>query len=95
MYAQNSVLYDTDYTDLFALHYSTWLADTVEATVQYQKDMQPVAGKQIIQHQMLQNDIYRTVFDGGYSVLVNYSENTVTTEYGQVPANSYVVKEVG
>ena len=93
MFAENSTLYDTEYTDLFALHYSTWLEDTAAAVARYQQDMQPVAGRQILQHHMVQPNVYRTVFEGGYSVLVNYGSSAVTCEYGEIGAKAYVVKE--
>lgn len=93
MFAENSTLYDTEYTDLFALHYSTWLEDTAAAVARYQRDMQPVAGRQILQHHMVQPNVYRTVFEGGYSVLVNYGSSAVTCEYGEIGAKAYVVKE--
>ena len=93
MYADNSELYQTNQTDLFALHYMVWLTETVPAVRQYLQDMQGVAGRQILRHETVQPGVYRTVFEGGKAVLVNYTAQEVSVDGIEVPAKSYRVGE--
>lgn len=68
--------------------------DTIEQYVSEAKDfLNSVSGSSITSHAYLTNDVTRTVFENGVSVIVNFGEkNYVSEEYGTVKAESFVTK---
>ena len=89
MYAENSELYDTTQTDLFALNYSTWIDDVSSQVKAYQESMAGIAGQTIVNHVKISDKVYKTEFENGAIVYVNYGENDITTEGRTIKASSY------
>ena len=51
-----------------------------------------VAGATIVDHQYLTEDVVKTVFDNGVTVLVNYGDTDYTSEFGVVKAQGFLNK---
>lgn len=89
MYAENSELYNTSQTDLFALNYSTWIDDISSRVRAYQESMRGIAGQMIVNHLKISDVVYKTEFENGSIVYVNYGENDVTLDGRTIKASSY------
>ena len=69
--------------------YSSWRDAIVEKTIQAKEYLQSVSGSYIVSHQILAEGVRQTNFSNGITVIVNYTEQPVSTPLGQVDANSF------
>lgn len=95
--AQNSEeVRDSDYSFLFSSSFDYIKDDMKELLDKYCKDMEGIAGKQITDYQKLADNVYRTVFEDGSSVSVNYDVDDISVDNVTYKARSYCVdkKEV-
>ena len=81
---------ETKYNYLFSANYRDWLTTISE---QYRKAapiLQYVSGKVITEHTMLLKNVYKTVYEDGSTVYVNYGKKAATADGLQVEAGDYV-----
>lgn len=76
--------------DMYSTDFDFWLDKVVEITGEYQKKLAEYGGREIIRYEKLQEGVYKTVFEGGLYVIVNYTESTVRLASELIPAESYV-----
>lgn len=95
MFAENSVLYDTTQTDLFALHYGTWIDDVAGRVKDYQERMRGIAGQAIVSHTKISDTVYRTVFENGAMVYVNYGKSDASVDGKTIKAGDYLTVKEG
>lgn len=92
MYANNETLVDTKYNNIYSANYEAWV-DTLAAYYERTSDfLNLVAAAEIMGHQKLQEDVYRTEFSNGAVVYVNYLNRAVTVDGIEVPARDFVYK---
>lgn len=86
-----SGLKDTELDYLYGADYSLWKSYAIDC----QKELDSVYGKIgsriIIDHEILEENVMRTTFENGKSVIVNYNDNAISTEYGTVNGNDYLI----
>lgn len=87
-----SVLQDSKYTEYFATEYDLWKDTIVENYNRFSKDFAGTFDEYIVGHEKLADNLYKTEFSGGLTVLVNYNYNDVTYNGETVPARDYIVK---
>ena len=81
---------ETKYNYLFSANYRDWLTTISE---QYRKAapiLQYVSGKVITEHTMLLKNVYKTVYEDGSTVYVNYGKKAAAADGLQVEAGDYV-----
>lgn len=89
-------LVETDYNDLVSSGFDYWIDTAVEEYVGAKKIMELTAGKAIIGHRKVAEDIFETTYDGGIRVYVNYSDSEYTEGTIVIAARGYaVVSEEG
>lgn len=93
MYADNSVLFNTTYTDLYSTHYSLWLEDIAEKTAALSELYVRVGTQTMTAHRWLSDTLTATVYADGTAVLVNYAAEPAETDGLTVPAESWIVTE--
>lgn len=73
IYADNSVVKETDYSYLYSVDYKYWLEDALE---QYQKlnlVFSKLQGQTIINHEKVENGVYLVTYEKGTQIAVNYN----------------------
>ncbi|MCM3632720.1 DUF5696 domain-containing protein [Paenibacillus camelliae] len=90
IYEPNYSVKDTDQNDLFAVNYEIWL-DQAEAIYSEVNDfLQQVSSKRISKHEKLSEEVYKTTYENGIYVIVNYSDTKVTVDGVTIDAVGYV-----
>lgn len=87
-----SVLQDSKYTEYFATEYDLWKDEIIENYNRFSTDFAGTFDEYIVGHEKVDNNLYKTEFSGGLTVLVNYNYNDVSYNGETIPARDYVVK---
>lgn len=89
IYESNSQMKDTDFSELFAVHYG----DTIDQATAIYKEvndvLKKVSGQSILSHQKLAEGVYKTVYSNKTYVIVNYNSSPATVEGKTIAAESY------
>lgn len=91
IYGDVSQLVGTDYNTMVSYSYSYWKDTIVEKSLALQKAAAQFAGKEIVNHTMLADDVAMTEYESGSSVIVNYTKEAYTYNDQTVPARGYLV----
>ena len=83
-------LRNTEHNALYSIDYS-YLQQTIKARYETVKEaIGDVYGTCIVRHERLQDNVFRTTFASGKSVIVNYNSKPVTLSDGvTVPAKGF------
>ena len=87
-----SVLQDSKYTEYFATDYSLWKDTIKEKYTRFMNDFNGTYDKNITGHEKLADNVYKTEFDGGLTVVVNYNYNSYDYNGKTIPARDYIVE---
>ncbi|WFA87067.1 DUF5696 domain-containing protein [Paenibacillus amylolyticus] len=88
--APNHVVKETDYDDLYAANYEQWIDLAAEIYNEVNQVNQPFAGRSMMSHESLEEGVFRTTYEGGGFVIVNYNDFPVEVDNDTVEAQSYV-----
>lgn len=77
----------------YASYYERWLDSAGEAYTFLNDLLAPVQNARMIDHAVLAEEVYRTDYDNGMSIYVNYTDASVTVEGVTIAAQSAVRKE--
>ena len=94
-YSPSSQTKHTAYNDLYSLHYGDWLDDAVQYYHDSNNLLKLVQGQRIIDHQQVQNDVYKTTYENGVYTFVNYNEQDCYYQGTLIPAQGYRIMEGG
>lgn len=89
--ADPSELNETASEDLYAVYYKTWFDEAVKAYEEVNAVLRQVRGQTIVAHEKLGQDVYRTTYENGKSVTVNYGKKAISVGGITVGAESYAV----
>lgn len=94
-YKNVDVLKDSDFSYLFSAQFSL-LEEEIKAVYEECEFIRDQIGTdEIVDHEVLEDGVYRTTYGNGTEVLVNYNLYDVTLADGtQLPAEGYLIKEV-
>lgn len=86
-------LKETHLKYLYSCNYDQWKDSIIEEYKPYNEVMQKINGADIADHEKLENGVYKTSFDNGVAVYVNYTDEDAATKSGQViPAKGYIAE---
>ncbi|WP_434751178.1 DUF5696 domain-containing protein [Paenibacillus amylolyticus] len=88
--APGHVVKETDYNDLYAANYEQWIDLAAEIYTEVSEVNQSFTGRPMITHESLSEGVYRTTYEGGGYVIVNYNDSPVEVENHTLEALSYV-----
>ncbi len=83
MYQPDTVFQNTYFLNLFSLNYKSWMDETKAVYTAVNEAIRDVQGQFMVNHERLDPNVYRTTYENGKQVIVNY--NTV----------DYFVEELG
>lgn len=93
IYAENTVLKDTEYDDLYSVNYEAWLAQATEDYARMNRELGRLSCCEIVSHVYVQEDVSKVIYENGSCVYVNFSKEDVTVDGILIPSRDYVVKE--
>jgi hypothetical protein len=92
MEADSFELQESNYTKYFSSEFAEWSEITKELYHRMKKDFGHLYNQYIVGHQKLEEGVYRTEYEDGTRVIVNYNENAYTYNQTEVPAKDYIVE---
>ena len=92
--AKVSDLVGTDYNDKTSYSYEYWKDIVVEKYLELQKATAQFAGKQIVGHEYLDNDVTMTSYESG-KIIVNYGEQAYSYNGTTVEPRGYLIVSGG
>lgn len=81
-----SIVKGTDFDYLLNVAYDRWRDEAIAAYREANSVLKPVQGRLIDNHEKLADGVYRTTYDNGYAVIVNYNDRAVQVGELRVPA---------
>ncbi|MBR6344925.1 MAG: hypothetical protein IKR70_04245 [Lachnospiraceae bacterium] len=69
--------------------YDVWKDRAVDVYTSVNDALKYVSGCAIVDHQIIDDDVRRVVYDNGVSIILNYSDEEITLDGTVVPAKSY------
>lgn len=93
MWAENHVLNETKYNTMFSANYAIWAESLAEYYAETKDILEAVAPYVIAGHEKLAENVYKTTYENGAEVYVNYNKKAVNVEGITVNGMGYVYKE--
>lgn len=94
-YEDSSNFKRTQFDHIFSSSYRDWL-DTAAAVYEESMEvLQLVAGQTITGHEQVRKNVYRTTYDHGVSIVVNYNDEAVQVDGLSIGARSFAVGNGG
>ena len=90
IYGDVSSLVGTEYNTMVSYSYDYWKETIVEQYHDMQKNVGQLAGKKIVNHTYLEEDVTLTAYESA-EVIVNYGEDAYTYKGKEIAARSYLV----
>lgn len=91
MYEPNHLLNETDNNNLYSVNYQVWLEDAIRIYHEANDVYQEVKGASIVQHEKIGDQIYKSTYDNGKYIIVNYNNKPVTIDGRSIEAEGYIV----
>jgi hypothetical protein len=90
IYGDVSSLVGTEYNTMVSYSYEYWKNSLVEMYADMQKAVAQFAGKEIVRHEQLEEDVALTAYENG-ALVVNYGTEAYTYNGQEVAPRSYLV----
>ncbi len=91
IYAENSVLKETDFDSLYSVNYNSWIHKAAEDYNTVNKVLAPLSDQTILKHETLSKKTVRVTYEKGTQILLNYSDEDVIIDGQKVAAGSFAV----
>ncbi|MFB9326446.1 DUF5696 domain-containing protein [Paenibacillus aurantiacus] len=79
----------TDFDDLYAAHYSNWFEEAIRGYHELNEAVGDVRLQAIVKHEKLADNVYRTTYEKGKTVTVNYNSQAVTIDGVRIEGRGY------
>lgn len=90
-----ALLKETDYSWINRGRFADW-EETIRASCEEAADvLVPLAGLEMTDHERVAFNVYKTTYENGDAVVVNYSEESVTVDGVTVPAMDFALVKAG
>ncbi|KQO17590.1 DUF5696 domain-containing protein [Paenibacillus sp. Leaf72] len=90
IYEPNDKVKDSEYNHLYAVNYKLWIDKASEIYQEVNAVLRSVRNERITAHEKLDEGVFKTVYENGIYVIVNYNRTQVTVEGRTVEAESYI-----
>lgn len=82
----------TEYQMLFSARCEDWLEEIRMVSEQFENgDLARLQNLKMLKHEKIATDVVRVTYEEGYTVYVNYLEESFTTDGLEIPARDYVI----
>ncbi|MFC5652575.1 DUF5696 domain-containing protein [Paenibacillus solisilvae] len=90
-FEETSKLQRTMEDRLFSSHYTDWIDASQAEYEDYRKVADSTINEQMINHEKISNDVYRTTYSNGLAVIVNYGTQAAAVDGVQIEPLGYAV----
>jgi len=90
IYEPNYKVKDTEFDHLYAVNYKQWIDQATEVYHEVNDVLSMVQNESIKKHEKLDEGVFKTVYNNGLYVIVNYNDSQVTVEGKTIQAQSYL-----
>ncbi len=87
---ESRLLKDSEYNNLYSLGIDSWIDQGVDYYSKANKVLSDLTNKVIIDHQNIEKNVYKTTFENGVSIVVNYNDNEIQINDVVVAGNSFI-----
>ncbi len=91
IYEDTSILQDGKYTKYYACNFDQWKDDSIALYNKFQENLGDTYNQFITGHDKLAEGVYRTTYENGKEVLVNYNYEDYNYQGTTVPQRDFVV----
>lgn len=91
IYADNSIVKETDFDDLYSVNYEAWIDRAVGTYRRVNEEMGYLAGVLMRSHERIAEDVIKVTYADGSAVYVNYSREAVQLDGVTVGARDFTV----
>jgi hypothetical protein len=95
IYEDTDVLQDGKYTRYYACNFSQWKEDTVSLYNKFNETFAGTYDKAIDKHEKLADGVYKTTFEGGKAVVVNYNYSSYNYNGTEIAARDFAAVKGG
>lgn len=95
IYEDTSVLQDGKYTKYYACNFDQWKEDTVELYNKFNENLGDTYNQYITNHEKVADGVYKTTYENGKSVLVNYNYENYNYNGTTVEGRNFAVVKGG
>ncbi|WP_409347172.1 DUF5696 domain-containing protein [Paenibacillus sp. MBLB4367] len=90
-YEQPSAVKETKFNGLYSSYYEDWMDEALQVYMETNKVLKDVQGQTIEGHEKLADNVFRTTYEKGKTITVNYNDQAVTVNGVRIEAQGYVV----
>ncbi|WP_245805829.1 DUF5696 domain-containing protein [Bacillus alkalicellulosilyticus] len=90
IYEPNYKVKDTNFNYLYAVNYELWIDQATEIYHEVNEVLSKVKGEPIAEHEKLEHGVYRTEYNNGVYVIVNYNRYPVDVDGKTIEAQGYM-----
>lgn len=90
IYEENQSIKETEHNDLYAMNYKIWLDNADAIYKEVDAFLSTVQEQRIIDHVKLDEGVYKTTYENGNYVIVNYNDTRVTVDGNTIEAEGYL-----
>jgi len=91
IYADNSIVKNTDFDYLYSVNYKAWIDKCIESYAKANGALAGLQGQCIIWHERLLDKVYGTTYEDGTMVVVNYNDRAVEVDGRDVQAMDFIL----
>ena len=95
MNAKTSVLQDGEFTQFYACNFMDWKDTAIELYNRFNTELGDTYNQYIIAHEKLSNGVYKTTYESGKSVIVNYNYADYNYNGKTIPQRDFVAIKTG
>lgn len=89
-YEPNHKIKDTEHNELFSANYALWIDEAARIYEEVNAFLKKVRHERIVGHDELADGVFKTTYESGVYVIVNYNRASVTIDGVTIEAESYV-----
>ncbi len=94
-YEDSENLIHTSYNQLFSSKFDDWKDEAIEVYKEFNDNLGDTVNKCIVGHEKVKEDVYKTIYENGITVYVNYSSKKQEVDGHNIQANDYLVVKNG
>ncbi|HHV96860.1 MAG TPA: hypothetical protein GXX37_10385 [Clostridiaceae bacterium] len=95
IHAESSILKDTAYRDLYSVNYKDWYDIAIDLYEKINLALRDVQDQMIIGHEKIGDKVYRTIYENGKEIVVNYGDKPFYTKGIKIDGKSFEVVAEG
>ncbi len=90
IYEPNHKVKDTEFDNLYAVNYEQWINQAAEMYQEVNGVLKNVQNQKLTGHEKLADGVYKSTYENGVYVVVNYNRTAVLAEGQTIEAESYI-----